>query len=188
MTWFVVLASLLQFLVSEYFCTQSNRYSRLDYRCKQTETTVVEQRFDTSSNSKACSANLPWTFSSLKDYEKGSVVECVKRAKRDEVTCREHHTSSDPKVHALMSHSLWPSLRTSSSIHNPAVSIRKIMPSDILFKPDMSWATGVLPFAWSNMYTAFSTILSGSFVLYGPCCDGGGVVLLVDCDAYDDSE
>ena len=31
-------------------------------------------------------------------------------------------------------------------------------------------------------------ILSGSLVVYGPRCDGGGVVLAVDMVAYDDSE
>jgi hypothetical protein len=38
-------------------------------------------------------------------------------------------------------------------------------------------------------YTALMTILSGSFVWYGPRVEGGGVVRAVECEgAYEDSE
>lgn len=91
-----------------------------------------------------------------------------------------HHTSTSFKVHALTSHSRWGTPLTSSSMKRPSVVIRKTRPSVTEPTPETNWAMGNLVKVLLKEYTAFSTILSGSLLWYGPRRDGGGVVRLVE--------
>ena len=100
-----------------------------------------------------------------------------------------HHTSANFIVHALTSHSLWATPRTSSSINIPSVVIRRIRPSVTFPWPETSCEMGVRVKALLKEKTPLMMILSGSLVEYGPRVVGGGVVLAVLTEgAYEDSE